>query len=83
MAGRLHDRIDVFWQRASGIEILDEPFPPAATAEAVCPICSTKIAPEALVVCRRCETPHHQDCWEFNGRCSTYACGEKRADKKA
>jgi hypothetical protein len=82
LAGRLHDRIDVFWQRASGIEILDEPAAPAAGADAVCPICGSKIAPEVRVSCRRCETPHHQDCWEFNGRCSTYACGEKRYEQK-
>jgi hypothetical protein len=82
LAGRLHDRIDVFWQRASGIEILDEPPGPADAKETVCPICGSAIAPEARVVCRRCGTPHHEDCWEFNGRCSTYACGEKRADKK-
>jgi hypothetical protein len=82
LAGRLHDRIDVFWQRASGIEILDEPVTPASQGEAVCPICGSKIAPEAKVICRRCGTPHHEDCWEFNGRCSTYACGEKRFEPK-
>lgn len=82
LAGRLHDRIDVFWQRASGIEILDEPATPAAQGEAVCPICGSKIAPESRVVCRRCGTPHHEDCWDFNGRCSTYACGEKRFEPK-
>ena len=78
LAGRLHDRIDVFWQRASGIEILEEPAAAAPNAELMCPICGSKIAPEAKVVCRRCGTPHHEDCWEFNGRCSTYACGEKK-----
>jgi len=83
LAGRLHDRIAVFWQRASGIEILDEPAVPEPGAEVVCQICGSKIAPDAKVVCRRCGTPHHEDCWEFNGRCSTYACGEKRfATKK-
>jgi hypothetical protein len=83
LAGRLHDRIDVFWQRASGIEILEDAPAENAAAQVVCPICGSKIAEEAKVVCRRCRTPHHEDCWEFNGRCSTYACGEKRfAPKK-
>jgi hypothetical protein len=77
-AGRLHDRIDLFWQRASGIEILDGPASPDDGALVVCQICGSKIASETKVVCRRCGTPHHEDCWEFNGRCSTYACGEKR-----
>ncbi|HZE97236.1 MAG TPA: RING finger protein [Planctomycetota bacterium] len=77
-AGRLHDRIDLFWQRASGIEILEEPSTSAPSVDAVCPICGSKIDPDARVTCRRCGTPHHEDCWEFNGRCSTYACGEKK-----
>jgi hypothetical protein len=81
LAGRLHDRIELFWQRATGIEILDEPAPPADAPK--CQICGFEIAPEHRVDCRRCSTPHHKDCWEFNGQCSTYACGEKRfATKK-
>jgi hypothetical protein len=26
------------------------------------------------VRCELCATPHHQDCWEYWGRCSIYAC---------
>ena len=75
LAGRLHDRIELLWERASGIEILDG----ASEGEAPkCQICGSDIAEEARVNCRRCGTPHHKDCWEFNGQCSTYACGEKR-----
>jgi len=82
LAGRLHDRIDLFWQRSSGIEILEESAPSGAAADAVCQICGSKIEADVRVVCRRCSTPHHKDCWEFNGRCSTYACGEKRFTSK-
>lgn len=84
LAGRLHDRIELLWQRASGIEILDAAEGPADGAETPkCQICGSDIAPDARVNCRRCGTPHHKDCWEFNGQCSTYACGEKRfASKK-
>lgn len=83
LAGRLHDRIDLFWQRASGIEILDEAVGAAEGAPAICQICGSDIQADARVTCRRCGTPHHRDCWEFNGQCSTYACGEKRfAPKK-
>jgi hypothetical protein len=80
LAGRLHDRIEVLWERASGIEILDG----AGDGDAPkCQICGSDITEEARVNCRRCGTPHHKDCWEFNGQCSTYACGEKRfATKK-
>jgi hypothetical protein len=77
LAGRLHDRIDLFWQRASGIEILDQPSG-SPGEDVVCQICGSPIAADVRVLCRRCGTPHHKDCWEFNGRCSTYACGEKR-----
>ena len=78
LACRLQDRIELFWQRASGIEILDESAPEPDAAAPTCQICGSEIAPEVRVNCRRCSTPHHKDCWEFNGQCSTYACGEKR-----
>jgi len=82
LAGRLHDRIELLWQRASGIEILED-VPAALDRPPTCQICGSPIPPEARVNCRRCGTPHHRDCWEFNGQCSTYACGEKRfATKK-
>jgi hypothetical protein len=78
LACRLQDRIELFWQRASGIEILDEPAASADASDPTCQICGSVIRPDVRVNCRRCSTPHHKDCWEFNGQCSTYACGEKR-----
>ena len=44
-----------------------------------CQICGASLARGAVVRCAKCATPHHRDCWEFNGRCSTFACGESRA----
>jgi hypothetical protein len=59
----------------AGIEILGEA---TRTAEEVtCQICGETIEHE-LVHCRRCNTPHHEDCWEYFGGCSTFGCGEKR-----
>jgi hypothetical protein len=46
--------------------------------EASCQVCGTALAAGAVVRCAKCRTPHHRDCWEFNGRCSTFACGESR-----
>lgn len=44
-----------------------------------CPVCSTELSGDKLVTCELCQTPHHQDCWEWWGRCATYACtGLKR-----
>ncbi len=47
--------------------------------ESSCQICGGTLVEGALVRCAKCSTPHHRDCWEFNGRCSTFACGESRA----
>lgn len=77
LAGLVHDRVFFFWQRLSGIEILEE-SPPERPADPVCRVCGAAIPAAARVACRRCRTPHHRDCWEFNGQCSTYACGERR-----
>lgn len=45
----------------------------AAGAVGICQVCGTD-APLAWVRCERCETPHHRDCWNYNGACSTFAC---------
>ena len=28
-----------------------------------------------IVACASCGAPHHSDCWEYTGMCSTYGCG--------
>lgn len=40
-----------------------------------CRICGTPMG-DRIVLCSRCQTPHHLDCWRYNGRCSIFACGE-------
>jgi hypothetical protein len=60
---------------AAGIEIVGDA--PLASSEIVCQICGEQIEHE-LVHCRRCKTPHHEDCWEYFGGCSTFGCGETR-----
>jgi len=50
----------------------------ASTVESIkCPVCANDIT-AAMVVCVRCKTPHCLDCWEYNGRCGMFACGETR-----
>jgi hypothetical protein len=44
--------------------------------ETFCQICGVTLAQGKVVRCVKCVTPHHLDCWEFNGRCSIFACGE-------
>jgi hypothetical protein len=41
--------------------------------EATCPVCSTCLG-ETNTYCVACGTPHHADCWEYNGGCAIYAC---------
>lgn len=48
----------------------------AAGTQASCPFCATPIGTDPWVACASCETLHHPDCWEENGSCSIYACGE-------
>lgn len=35
------------------------------------------------VLCAKCRPPHHEECWLFNGACSTYACKEIRFTRSA
>ena len=56
------------------IEVLEVHLPETIAA---CRVCGERILLDRIE-CRRCETPHHKDCWDYNGRCATYACGETR-----
>lgn len=42
--------------------------------EGRCPVCGEQ-ALEGLVNCSKCLVPHHNACWEYNGKCGIYACG--------
>jgi hypothetical protein len=44
---------------------------------AICPVCTVALAGK-VVHCDKCRTPHHEECWTYVGRCSTYACKGKR-----
>ena len=47
----------------------------------ICQICGTELE-EPIVWCCRCSTPHHSDCWNYYGECSTYGCQSKKALKR-
>lgn len=40
---------------------------------AQCRVCANAIE-SGLMICSACEAPHHDDCWHYNGGCSTYGC---------
>ncbi len=60
--------------RSAGIEFL-EGSAPVIIEDAHCRICGDAMLRD-IVLCRRCKTPHHRDCWEYAGGCSTYGCKE-------
>jgi hypothetical protein len=42
-----------------------------------CPYCQFVLKPGVRVkICPSCEVPHHQECWDENGGCTTYGCAE-------
>ena len=41
--------------------------------EAICPVCGQAVDNNPRL-CQRCETPHHQDCWEYTGGCAIFGC---------
>lgn len=48
---------------------------------AKCPVCACTIFENAeedpVVWCKRCNTPHHGDCWQYNGGCGLYGCKDQ------
>lgn len=61
---------------AEGLEFLKQ-NQASVIGEVRCPICSDEVMLD-MVVCRRCKTPHCAECWEYNGKCATFACMEDR-----
>jgi hypothetical protein len=61
---------------AEGMEFLHE-GEAAVVHDVKCPICTDEITHE-MVMCQRCKTPHCLDCWDYNGKCATFACNETR-----
>jgi hypothetical protein len=45
-----------------------------------CAICANSLGDaQATVTCLSCDTPYHEDCWTYNGRCAIYGCGRMYA----
>lgn len=70
----LYDQLMLAGSR--GIEFLQQQsFQPLE--EVKCQVCGEEIQDD-LVFCHRCKTPHHRECWQYNGACSVFGCGETR-----
>lgn len=61
--------------RSAGIEFVADDSAAQVLESVMCRVCGEAIEVE-LVFCQRCKTPHHRDCWHFNGTCSVFGCGE-------
>lgn len=53
----------------------------AAPLDAPCPYCGTA-SRETILVCPRCEVPHHAACWAENRGCTVYACGGSKSPSR-
>ena len=49
--------------------------------DVICQVCGDSITSD-VVFCRSCKTPHHQDCWQYYGQCSTFGCGQRSYRRK-
>ena len=38
-----------------------------------CPVCATPIS-GSPIICDRCDTPHHDDCWSYAEGCAVFGC---------
>ena len=71
--------------RTTGISFVGDVTIDAREPDAIesqCQVCGEPLAHD-LVYCAACRTPHHRECWEYFGGCSTYACGHKQYVTKA
>lgn len=68
----LYDQMQL--TKSEGIDFVNGDQPQIID-HANCRICGEEMQAE-IVVCRRCQTPHHRDCWEYAGGCATYGCRE-------
>ena len=46
-------------------------------AQTLCKICGESLREKPIVLCKRCQTPHHNDCWHYNEGCATFGCGSR------
>lgn|GEM_PF-789459 len=60
--------------RCEGIDFVDGEEM-TTLSDGKCSVCGEQAIGD-LVFCKRCKTPHHRECWHYNGMCTIYGCGE-------
>ena len=63
--------------KSVGIDFVRQEHAIPEMKEAFCQICGDPLD-DKVVFCKSCKTPHHMECWQYNGACSTYGCGQKK-----
>lgn len=77
-------RVELQWTSGLLRAALAPPRPESVvvTKGGDCQVCGA-VMEGGLVVCAKCRTPHHEECWVYNGACSTYGCREIRFERAA
>jgi hypothetical protein len=73
IASNLFGALDLPEKGRIEVSAVENRVSPSAT----CEICGASLSIGSVVRCSKCRTPHHRDCWDFNGCCSTFACGSR------
>ena len=51
-------------------------------SDASCPYCKNHfLSTEFVILCDKCKSVHHLDCWNANSGCGIFGCDEKKASK--
>lgn len=58
---------------AEAAAVVQAPTAKHLTRGGKCQVCGEEM--NEAVICRSCLTPHHGDCWAYNGGCAIYGCG--------
>lgn len=75
LAGAARDFVSAFGELLPKPSILWGALQSGGSAR--CLVCATLLERD-VVRCKKCRTPHHDDCWRYARRCATYGCGERR-----
>ncbi len=69
---KIYDRVDQLLDAVVGLKVVETG---GVTDAAICNVCGAEIDSANRVVCRRCETPLHRECWRYNQKCAVFGCG--------
>lgn len=49
-------------------------FPKSRRSAPICLVCRASLVRD-IVLCARCSTPHHRECFDYAGVCAVFGCG--------